>query len=602
MSVQAFLTEHWETLLGGSTLLLLVTSIAVAVSRAPVHAKSIGGLGLWGIVVFLVLTAVPLPRPLMPTGHQPVQPAPASPPPIVSIDSTLAPALLPGLPGQELGGADRPPNRDGGATPTSEPVALPMRVAEVGPRDVLATAYLLGAALCALWVLVGLSYLFLVLGRSCAAPSWIQDLVPQARGQARILVTPFRCRPFCVGFWPGSIVLPANLAHPGRREQLRQVLLHELGHLRQGELSSQLALTLLLPFLFFNPLYWWLRRKIRMASELLADDWAAHHSSKTEYARELIALAEDTGHRRTPLGATGILSSPSEFYRRIKMLLEREGILSVRCSRRRNILQRSAAALLVAGVVSLGGVTAQDRVDTATIATMKQQLSELKDQNRSLRALVDKLWAEVVAKPPTVGGPGSPFTTRTVKKGDTLDGLIAENELPETPAGTFKKLNPGLDPLRLPVGREIRLLTEPETEVAGATDSPPNPLASSGGYEVPQGPILDADTLQLMNQAIDLEVELSNGMEEVEELKSLAEKDFVDRGTLNRTQRAMEGTRKKLALIRSVLEAELVSTQQSLEQAKKQREVYSKESAQYQQMSNLVQRLQFRLRALSSAF
>ena len=38
------------------------------------------------------------------------------------------------------------------------------------------------------------------------------------------------------------------------------------------------------------------------------------------------------------------------------MLLEREETLSVRCSRWRNVLQTSVAAVLVAGLASMGGV------------------------------------------------------------------------------------------------------------------------------------------------------------------------------------------------------------------------------------------------------
>jgi hypothetical protein len=73
-----------------------------------------------------------------------------------------------------------------------------------------------------------------------------------------------------------------------------------------------------------HPLYWWLRHRAHFAAELVADDWAASRSSPGDYARQLVRLAAGAGSARGRLlGALPILSNPSDFYRRMTMLLAR---------------------------------------------------------------------------------------------------------------------------------------------------------------------------------------------------------------------------------------------------------------------------------------
>ena len=55
--------------------------------------------------------------------------------------------------------------------------------------------------------------------------------------------------------------------------------------------AGNLLFELAFPLLFFHPLYWWLRAEVRMAAELVADDWAAGQTGKEVYVAELVALA-----------------------------------------------------------------------------------------------------------------------------------------------------------------------------------------------------------------------------------------------------------------------------------------------------------------------
>jgi hypothetical protein len=111
------------------------------------------------------------------------------------------------------------------------------------------------------------------------------------------------------------------------------VLLHELAHVRQRDARGQQLFSLALVVLYFHPLYWWLRRVAGLSRELLADHWAAGHSSPAVYAEQLISLLRARGPQvPPPVGALGLFSSTTQFYRRMKMLIERDQPLATSVS------------------------------------------------------------------------------------------------------------------------------------------------------------------------------------------------------------------------------------------------------------------------------
>jgi protein involved in polysaccharide export with SLBB domain len=153
------------------------------------------------------------------------------------------------------------------------------------------------------------------------------------------------------------ILLPASLLRDDRGTQLRQVLLHELGHVHQRDGWGSLLFCVTLPVLYFHPLYWWLRRGAELARELVADDWAARADGKEAYVTELVALARTrVAGSIGPVGAVGILQVRSHFYRRMRMLLQRHRPLATRCSTPCRAAMGVLAVALVIGMASVLGV------------------------------------------------------------------------------------------------------------------------------------------------------------------------------------------------------------------------------------------------------
>lgn len=123
---------------------------------------------------------------------------------------------------------------------------------------------------------------------------------------------------------PEICVPPRVLSHldPAAQETL---LAHELGHLARRDPLWLNAVALLTCVLFFQPLNWLARRRLRELSELLCDDWAVQRTGQPlTLAR---CLAEVAGwslgsSRGALLPAPGMADRPGQLARRVRRLLE----------------------------------------------------------------------------------------------------------------------------------------------------------------------------------------------------------------------------------------------------------------------------------------
>jgi beta-lactamase regulating signal transducer with metallopeptidase domain len=227
----------------------------------------------------------------------------------------------------------------------------------------IATFYLGGAAVCVLWLVCGRVRLARIRQTARRPPKWLADmfagLADEAGVRPLLLVSRGCRRPMSWGTWRPTIVLPVGLTRRRHREQLRMVLLHELAHVVRRDGWGNVLVCLALPLLYPHPLFLWLRAQLRMAAELLADDWAAQRGGKLAYVEQLVSLARSSGGSPTLLPAAGavtLYSSSSQFYRRMQMLIARPCPLSVVPTARWRFSSLAAAALVTAAAASLAGV------------------------------------------------------------------------------------------------------------------------------------------------------------------------------------------------------------------------------------------------------
>jgi beta-lactamase regulating signal transducer with metallopeptidase domain len=387
------IASHFGVLAIGVSVVLALGGVALLCARRPTERRRLGGLCVGAVALYLVVATVPLPR---------WSPVAREPEPVADASARLA-ALLAAT--DELAHVPDPVAPPAGIEPMAvESMSGPTSGAGTFDRWLAAepffavvpavawpwgrigvVAWLALAAVMAMRAMVGFVRLARVLrtSRPVAGEVLAGLELPRAvavRSVARAL------RPFCAWWGRPVVIVPANLLAPGRRSQLRSVLRHELAHVRAGDPTLQLLLAVLAVPLAAHPLFWWLARDVRFHAELLADDAAAAATGRERYARDLLDLAERKEPELAAAGAVPVFHRPSEFFRRIQMLLQREGRLSAPVSLVRRSVQTLAAFALVGFAAATFGVPA---------AAQEPSRRDLKAQNDELRAQLDALYAEL---------------------------------------------------------------------------------------------------------------------------------------------------------------------------------------------------------------
>jgi len=131
--------------------------------------------------------------------------------------------------------------------------------------------------------------------------------------------------PFVTGVFKPAILLPTFATSGMTHAELDAILLHELAHIRRGDLLVNLLQRIAESFLFFHPAVWYISRVITIERENCCDDIVLSQCSQKTYASALIRLAETCTGKLTDttplagLAATG--AGPSQLKRRIERIL-----------------------------------------------------------------------------------------------------------------------------------------------------------------------------------------------------------------------------------------------------------------------------------------
>jgi bla regulator protein blaR1 len=111
--------------------------------------------------------------------------------------------------------------------------------------------------------------------------------VPETR------ITAFDVSPFVARITRPVLVLPESMAGPYDASQLRQIVLHELAHVRRADLLWCWITYLVRLVYWFHPVAHWVAFRESLERELACDELAMTHSGATaaNYARTLIEAA-----------------------------------------------------------------------------------------------------------------------------------------------------------------------------------------------------------------------------------------------------------------------------------------------------------------------
>ncbi len=194
------------------------------------------------------------------------------------------------------------------------------------------------------WAAVVLALLLLLLQRAW----FVRGLVAQSRraGTPRLQAALDQCRsrmgltrPIAIRVSPNAsspavcgllrpvILIPQSLAPRLQPHDLQAVLLHELAHIRRGDLWVNLIQTLLQIVYFYNPLLWLANAMIRRVREQAVDEavLVAMGETAPDYPETLLHVAKLAFHRRPALSLRliGVVESKSALRSRIKHILAR---------------------------------------------------------------------------------------------------------------------------------------------------------------------------------------------------------------------------------------------------------------------------------------
>ena len=174
----------------------------------------------------------------------------------------------------------------------------------------------------------------------------LDELAGADRRAVRLLASAELSSPLAFGWRRPAIMLPEELCYGHDREALRYCLAHEWSHVERGDARLWCLAALAQVAFFYQPLFWRLRRQVRLCQDFLADARAAEQGAAVEdYAEYLVAVARRQ-LAAPPAPAMGFGDRRSNLYRRVLMLIERREPLERRCGARWNCAFGLAAAAL----------------------------------------------------------------------------------------------------------------------------------------------------------------------------------------------------------------------------------------------------------------
>ena len=228
--------------------------------------------------------------------------------------------------------------------------------ASVNWQGVLGSCYLAGTTLLLLRVLTGLALTWRL--RRMAIPVAADVRISQA------IAAP--------ATFGSTILLPADCASwtPAMRQA---VLDHERSHVEHGDFYIQLLASFHRAVFWFNPLAWWLRKRLAELAETRSDDAAlANFPDRTSYAEMLLGFAKKV--QSMPLAVA--MARPATVTRRVDRILAGTPLSTVLNGRRKALLAAGLLPLIALAAGCSIRARAQNPVPTNSVATAQQLVRE----------------------------------------------------------------------------------------------------------------------------------------------------------------------------------------------------------------------------------
>jgi hypothetical protein len=218
------------------------------------------------------------------------------------------------------------------------------------------------------------------------------------------------------------VVLPSWLLEELPAAELKQLVLHELAHLRRWDDWTNLAQQIVKALLFFHPAVWWIESRVSLEREMACDDAVvAETANPRAYAECLARLAEKSMIRRSLALAQAALGRIRQTSSRVAQLLRRDRPVASR--------HGWVTATVAAGFVLVSSVAVSWMPQFVTFAPDHLQIAGA----RSLPApQISLIQQDAAAKPPvTLPVVAAPMRSkaRSIEDGNARKAALSHDEV-----------------------------------------------------------------------------------------------------------------------------------------------------------------------------
>lgn len=233
-------------------------------------------------------------------------------------------------------------------------------------------------------------------------PRWLEVAATDAARQFELSCTPQvrivdnHVTPFLWVTRSGPVIVaPRGLIESLDRSGAELIIAHELAHHARRDHLTNSALMILGSLIWWNPVFWWAQREVRLVQELCCDAMvlAGNRQQRGVYAETLLKTVDFVSSQRTlqthPAPAFG---SGTTFRRRIEMICRSD--LPARTSLKIRMLIGSCALLLLCASPSVASEDPTTDDSGKSVDQLRTELREVNERLSKLDSLVERLLAQ----------------------------------------------------------------------------------------------------------------------------------------------------------------------------------------------------------------
>jgi beta-lactamase regulating signal transducer with metallopeptidase domain len=221
------------------------------------------------------------------------------------------------------------------------------------------------------------------------------------RRKVRLKVSFNATSPAVCGLFRPMILLPQDLGPTLGSSHLRTVIMHELAHIKRGDLWVNTIQVVLQIFYLYNPLLWLANAIIRRVREQAADETVlvAMGPKAQQYPETLVNVARLAWQRPAlSLRLIGVIESKSQLKERIRKMLDRPAPKSAKLGIAGILIIIALGAFLLPMAKAQNGEAETPKVSKNVTTEKEAEIKMLQDKIKELEKYLQKLQKQVQQK------------------------------------------------------------------------------------------------------------------------------------------------------------------------------------------------------------